>query len=81
MERMTWSKGALMLKKKLTPEQIIDIAPNRGAFGPRQEHRAGLQGSYRAGIELGDQRLSWNSLSIGDFPSVTKVPSYRPACV
>jgi hypothetical protein len=28
-----------------------------------------------------DQRLSWNSSSIGGFPSVTKVPSYRPACV
>jgi hypothetical protein len=55
---MTWSKGALMLKKKLTPEQIIDIAPNRGAFGPRQEHRSNLQGSHRAGLELSDQRLT-----------------------
>jgi hypothetical protein len=28
-----------------------------------------------------DQRLSWNSSSMGRFPSVTKVPSYSPACV
>jgi hypothetical protein len=55
---MTWSKGALMLKKKFSPEQIIDRAPNRGAFGSRQEHRSGLQGSHRAGLELGDQRLT-----------------------
>ena len=57
MERMTWSKGAPHAEVEVQPGTDRRIAPNRGAVGPRQEHRAGLQGRRHLRTELQDECL------------------------
>ncbi len=51
-------QGSPHAEEEVQPVTDRHIAPTRGAFGPRQEHRSSQQGSHRAGLELGDQRLT-----------------------
>ncbi len=71
-----------MLKKRFSPEQIIATL-RQIQVHPDQRRSIALACKEAANPEpsLSDQRLIWNSSIIGGFPSVTKVPSYRPACV